>query len=343
MKKLILILIFFSITNINAQVTDVINSGLNNVQDLYFVGSELYIADFGLNKIVKADISLSNPTVSDVLSTANPRAITFFSNQLIVGTNSNFIRKYDLNDISNSTIEVFNVNPHAFAINNNLLFIAETNFFKITRKNLSNPPDIAEDIVAVTRPNDLCLVGNIMYIAEGDSEAVSSFNINDAIPVITNLVVNIGGSTQAITVLNDYLYLAINNPNKIYRINLSNSNSTLEEIATLQNNVSALETYNNELYIGSGNTVKKLNLNTLSIPNNQIIENDYKIYPNPTTEFIFISGDIKKSNNIKVYDINGRLIINEINIQNKVNVSKLESGIYFIQIDNLKIKKFIKK
>lgn len=85
-----------------------------------------------------------------------------------------------------------------------------------------------------------------------------------------------------------------------------------------------------------------------------ITKNDYQLnlYPNPTSQFIDISGSFIEYNNIVVnlYDINGRklnLVANNSSNSLRLNVESLSSGTYFVRIYNqnelIAIEKFIKK
>ncbi len=55
------------------------------------------------------------------------------------------------------------------------------------------------------------------------------------------------------------------------------------------------------------------------------------IYPNPTDDFITISAEVELTS-IVVLDVNGR-IVKSIPSQGKVNISDLNAGVYFIQIE----------
>jgi hypothetical protein len=60
------------------------------------------------------------------------------------------------------------------------------------------------------------------------------------------------------------------------------------------------------------------------------LENVY-LYPNPTSGVIKIDGLIS-SDNLKMYDMQGKLIeINQSNT-NEINLSNIETGVYFLSI-----------
>ncbi|MBC3847023.1 T9SS type A sorting domain-containing protein [Winogradskyella echinorum] len=100
--------------------------------------------------------------------------------------------------------------------------------------------------------------------------------------------------------------------------------------------------YNNDLYYSKNNQLWKFDTNSLSlsdVTNNEVIQ----VFPNPTSDFINFSQP-ETVNDIKVYDINGQLVIeNQVLINDKLDVRNLNSGIYLIDFkkDNLRITKKI--
>ncbi|WP_082316610.1 GEVED domain-containing protein [Mangrovimonas sp. ST2L15] len=79
---------------------------------------------------------------------------------------------------------------------------------------------------------------------------------------------------------------------------------------------------------------------TLSVASFQV--SNFKIYPNPTKHMIQVSKDLKQS---KVYNMSGKQVLIFGN-QNKLDVSQLSSGIYFLECElwtgERHIKKFVK-
>ena len=58
-----------------------------------------------------------------------------------------------------------------------------------------------------------------------------------------------------------------------------------------------------------------------------------KIYPNPTnTEFIFIKSSVSGAKNIELFDINGRKLIDAKINSDRLQIGKLNSGVYLIKI-----------
>lgn len=101
-------------------------------------------------------------------------------------------------------------------------------------------------------------------------------------------------------------------------------------------------------YYGAGRVNAKQALvatQMLAIKSSQF-DNDLSIYPVPTKDFLYLKSS--QSAKISVYgiiDVTGRKITNFNQIDNKINVSELKSGIYFLQIviDGINFtRKFIK-
>jgi len=80
---------------------------------------------------------------------------------------------------------------------------------------------------------------------------------------------------------------------------------------------------------------------------NEELANSVSIYPNPVTNELTINSSLNLENSIvSIFDLHGKKVINSYFNSNTINVSKLESGIYFLRIiqDEKAVKlKFIKK
>lgn len=67
----------------------------------------------------------------------------------------------------------------------------------------------------------------------------------------------------------------------------------------------------------------------LSTENNIMLSQDVKIFPNPVSEYLNFSKEIKS---IKIYSLDGNLVKNSENINGiKINLSAVDSGTYFIE------------
>ncbi|WP_445713373.1 T9SS type A sorting domain-containing protein [Flavobacterium sp.] len=82
---------------------------------------------------------------------------------------------------------------------------------------------------------------------------------------------------------------------------------------------------------------------TLSIQENQFGNNIITIYPNPSSEFITISG-INKKENYSIYNVLGAKINSgAVSNKEKLNIQNITNGIYFLKFNNGNTIKFLKK
>lgn len=107
--------------------------------------------------------------------------------------------------------------------------------------------------------------------------------------------------------------------------------NTTENISILDNVVNTIS-YKDELYYAKDNKLYKYanNLDIPSIGSKKALI----IYPNPSSDFVQINTpDDDRIESAAIYDINGKLVINTIDLNNgKIDVSKLTKGNYFMQI-----------
>ena len=117
--------------------------------------------------------------------------------------------------------------------------------------------------------------------------------------------------------------------------------------------------YVNEMDFDSGNTIYafgdyydgtnityllyKADLSTLGINDNSFEGKQIKIYPNPTADYLEIS-NLETNTNYSVYSVDGKLALTGKTISGeKINISKLNAGIYFLNLKDGNTFKFIKE
>ena len=69
-------------------------------------------------------------------------------------------------------------------------------------------------------------------------------------------------------------------------------------------------------------------------------EKEIFIYPNPIKNRIYIQTD-QRISSYKIYNVMGQLVLSNI-FSESIDISMLEKGTYFLNLDNLKSKAFIK-
>ncbi|KFF17596.1 T9SS type A sorting domain-containing protein [Chryseobacterium sp. JM1] len=175
-------------------------------------------------------------------------------------------------------------------------------------------------------------------------------------------------SVKEMICVNNYLYFLNGDSKKVWKTNGTASNTipmdifvTNDDSQLLANeNIEKLTTDGERLYlsIATKNHGSELYEITDTLPvylatddirraDGKNTAADIQIYPNPVTEYFSVKakGD-GKIQTVKIYDASGKLIRNITNTTDKINVSDISSGIYFIRIKTDKgehLGKIIKK
>ena len=75
-------------------------------------------------------------------------------------------------------------------------------------------------------------------------------------------------------------------------------------------------------------------------------ENTITVYPNPVSDQLFISSENTQIENIRVYSISGKQVLDDSNFENSLDVSGFSEGIYFLEIyssEGKSVQKFVKQ
>lgn len=88
--------------------------------------------------------------------------------------------------------------------------------------------------------------------------------------------------------------------------------------------------FNQDLYYTKSNQVWKFDINSLST---QSLSDDLalSVYPNPSSDMIYFDST-EKIDAIDIYDVRGKLVMSCLNTSQSINISKLNSGIYFVKV-----------
>lgn len=79
---------------------------------------------------------------------------------------------------------------------------------------------------------------------------------------------------------------------------------------------------------------------------NDFAQSQFRIYPNPTSDLLFISSERSTKLKITIYNSVGQLLLSQVDSVGRVDVSALIPGIYFVEItseDGKTVQKFIKE
>jgi|TARA_R100000479_G_scaffold68390_1_gene32515 choice-of-anchor B domain-containing protein len=99
----------------------------------------------------------------------------------------------------------------------------------------------------------------------------------------------------------------------------------------------------NIIISGEGGFTLVKDSNILSVED--VASNDFALYPNPAKEIITIASPISPLNQVEVYSVLGKRVLNfefpNTNLEEEVNIASLQSGIYLVKINNLTTKRLI--
>jgi len=83
---------------------------------------------------------------------------------------------------------------------------------------------------------------------------------------------------------------------------------------------------------------------TSAVTHNPATDNDIKILPNPVKDKLFVNLKEERKVSFKIYSLQGGLLLDtEITGSQYTDVSFLNSGLYFVVIDNKYVNKLIKE
>lgn len=344
MKQKLLFLLLLITINLNAQVVDVLTTGLNDPAGLAISGNTLYIAEaFGANKISKIDISSASPTKTDVVTgLSDPDGLAISGNTLYIAEyEGDKISKIDISSATPSVETVITgvLEPTGIVIDGDYLYIAEYKGNKISKLNLTTlvKTDFLTNIIG---PNGLVINNNTLYFSDFDTNVVSKVDLTATVPVVTQM--STGFNEPAfLNLVGSELYIADYGSGKLYKMNIVNQ--VVSEVSANLGGVYGLVNNGTHLFLSQRDTnkISKIGLPNLSTTNFEI-ENQVSIYPNPTSNYLTLKNVLENSK-ILISDINGRIIKQFIYQKPTIDLQGLEKGVYFLTINNDKTFKFIKK
>lgn len=347
---LILGMFFFKVST--GQVVDLI-TGLNEPTSLTSKGNDLYVtvtdpAPFGNDKVVKIDVTSTNPSTTDVLLDPSlTEDIVINNNDLYLTEGSSSIYELDLtgtlpaNISGTPTIGGFNFNGAShMAVHNNYLYISEYYADIISRINLST--GIKDTLISSSvEAGYMTVHNNILYFSEPNLGRIGKVDLTSSTPTISNVVTGLTSSDPyGVAVYGGDLYVAY--ATQIRKVNISAtptaSTTLVADLAPFF--VYDIEVLNGDLYIAAedindNGKISKIALNPTSVVDVDNGSNTrIDVYPNPTTDFVKIGG-VGEGVRFKLFDILGAEIQEGVLDSNKsIDMSKMTAGTYFLKVEN---------
>ncbi|MAU77261.1 MAG: hypothetical protein CL831_10430 [Crocinitomicaceae bacterium] len=337
----ILLLCFFKL---NAQTTDVIT---NIVQptSVFVDGNDIYFGSY-FGSLYKVDMT-SPQNQSTIISTSGVYRTFLYGNDLYVSERiEGKISKIDITQSSPSPVDVITGlnTPTGIFIQDDILYFGEdvTSISKIDL-NDTNP---VKTIISNTfnDPTGINLIGNDLYVAEFDANKISKIDITQSSPSPVDVITGLSSPTEILVVGNDLLVSEFSG-NRIIQIDLTNSTPVISDLVTNINNPTGLFLNGNDLYISvyGDNKIVKFSSTTLSTEEYSSGGQKFKVFPNPSTEYIQVS-NLTTNKNYKIYSILGAEIKSGyISNNDMIDIKNLTNGAYFLKLENVNLIKFLKK
>ena len=163
--------------------------------------------------------------------------------------------------------------------------------------------------VAVTYNNSCVRTSNPVTISNSTAPTVPTISYNGASDMVSTVAVGYQWLLDGVIISGAASQFYAPTENGVYTVIVSNEN---------------------------GCTSVSLPYEWLITSLNKISNSSLSIFPNPSNNNISILWESEKINSVEIYDLIGNLVQQEKENFNKINVSKLSSGNYFVRIYNAK-------
>jgi hypothetical protein len=358
--KFLFFIILISINHTNVSSQETIVSGLKNSQAILFSGNYLYIVEESANKISKINITETNSQIEDVVTGLNgPKKIALNGNHLYISESiGGKISKIDITE-TNPTIEnVLNGlnNPVGLAFKRDYLYFTESESDKISRINITQSTPSVEVILtqeshpqypslnALNNPYDLLIVDNVLYINNFDERTDHyhqlTINEDESLQVSSDIGFPFYSYNLAYNDTDNSIYFFWPQYDAISRVNITTS--VIDEHIVWCSHVNDFEFKDGDLYVSKGESIVKYSSSTILSTEIDFSKSSIKVFPNPSNNFISISGLVKEEN-YKIFNIQGKELVNGIiNNQGKIDIQNLANGFYFIKFKSGNNFRFIK-
>lgn len=253
------------------------------------------------------------------------------------------IYRYNLN--GENSLESFVSLNHTcgLASRNSELYVSAANKIYMIDLNSSTPSliQVADNVSGTSGFNGstmgLKIYDDFLFVS--DANGISKINLNTG-NYEAEVVTNYTGSSFA-KGSDNIFYLT--NDNSVFELN--SEAQTYSLLVTIDNFIGTYDIVfnDNSLFVttleGDYNKVAQIDLVSLSVQTSNIDKT--LLFPNPANEYLNLTG-FDLPSNITIITPNGQ-IVKSIKTENgKVDISDLETGVYFIRSENV-YKKFIKK
>lgn len=339
-----IVLLFIISCQLKGQLTDVITGILYPI-DMVVRGSEMYISESSAGKIIKIDLNASNPTATDILTGLNfvPKMVIKGDDLYFADSYNNKISRIDLTVNPAQVTDVITgvSHPRGLAIKGDELYFSEYTGHKVSKIDLTQSSPTATTVAGVSgNPGAIAINGNDLYISDGFEGKILHKDLNVAALGTTTLLSGVVYS--GLEIHNGHLYACNPFDNKIHKIALSAPVET--DYLTGVNEPNGTLIIGSEMYIAESGAFKiskftDLVLSTPSPRPDPVLH----LFPNPAGDLLGLAG-LPGSSGYTIYNAAGQQVMTGTMFKGKaIRVQHLEPGIYFMQLEEENILKFVKE
>jgi hypothetical protein len=300
-------------------------------------GDTLYFSEYNGGKVSMLDLSdpdaISTTEVDDL---GTPYGLAIYDHYLFVSdSQTGKLYRIDLVD-ENASYEEFASGlqfPTGLAIYQDQLIVADNSNFRIIKYDLTDPNTEYEVYISgLTSPTGIYVYEDDLYVADWYDNRILKYSLLNTIPDLVAVKSNLINPNH-LTVWNNELYYSEFTGGTVSKIDLD-LESDPEVIVTDINNPTGVAFYDNQLIFSVfGDNMIATYQNMINQTETTLSTSDITFYPNPTTGFVYNNNTLNDIT-VEVISSNGQLILRKekINSQEIMDLSRYESGVYFLSI-----------
>lgn len=371
MKKITLLILLFLSANFSfSQTATNYLSGLNSPTKMLADGNTIYVN--GWENIYTIDTTAGTPSATLIYTLPADfyayKTLKLGNNLFILVENwieatdtyvGSQIIKLDVTNIAAGTQTVIS-SPNFIA---SFALVGNTIYFS---KEIETAPDVyTTDILSFDAtlssptPNliytniglvdeyvdDVEVYNNVLYISSGGAEKIIKFDLSASSPTPVDYLNTTDLNFNKGIFITSTGYLYVTNSHEIEKIDVNNPTATLDFVG---NQTTYQDTFNGNPYLANfrdvvliGNTLymtleeqgRILKITNSTLGSSTFSDEKIKMYPNPTTSVLNFnfSNEINVAK-IKVMDITGKTVLQQNQNFTQIDVEKLTSGLYIIEI-----------
>ena len=362
MKKnyfFVVVLLIATLPKLNAQLTEVA-TGLDEPSSIVINGTDLYFTNYSDNAasagtVNMIDLNDPQPIATSTVLVSNitgPWGMLLRGNELFIALyGGNKIIKIDISDPDPGSTQADVITglsgPDGLALIGDELYIAEYDGNRISKIDLSAPTPsstLTTVSTSIGGPTAMSLYGTDLYISEYGVNRISKLDLTASLPITKSVVITGLSEPDGMYINPPLLYFSNGQPtNEIMTIDLNDATPTATTLVTGFNDPTGLFFDNGYLYIADrlGDKILKYTDAVLDIKDIELISD--LVYPNPSSDYINIK-NLNTANRYTIYNSLGKMVnFGELQLNDKINIQSLKTGIYYFSLDDGRVSKFIKK